>query len=87
MDCWSCGVDIGVGKLSFRASCESCQVDLHCCQNCKYYQVGLSNDCKVPGTEYVSDRVRNNFCEEFSPLGVFQDKKKGSAKKFDDLFK
>ncbi|MES2199738.1 MAG: hypothetical protein V4489_06185 [Chlamydiota bacterium] len=87
MQCWNCGAGLEVGKISFRGFCEACQADLHCCQNCKYYQVGLPNDCKIPGTEYVADRVKNNFCEEFSPLGTFIEKKRGNAKKFEDLFK
>ncbi|MBS0627463.1 MAG: hypothetical protein JSS09_04555 [Verrucomicrobia bacterium] len=87
MQCWNCGINLDVDKISFRASCEACLADLHCCQNCKYYQLGLPNDCKIPGTEYVADRSRNNFCEEFSPKGVFIQKKRGSSTKFDDLFK
>jgi hypothetical protein len=55
-------------KVSFRAICEFCEADLHVCQNCQYYSTGRPNDCLVPNTEYVSDREKNNFCEEFSPL-------------------
>lgn len=91
MNCWKCGAIITVplgGKLSFRAECDVCYAALHCCQNCKYYKIGLPNDCAVPGTEYIADRQANNFCEEFSVLGKGPDpKKKVSPKNFDDLFK
>lgn len=88
-------------KLPFRAACEECLAWLHCCKNCKNYQPGLPNDCKVPGTEYIADREAVNFCEEFELLGKAPPKK-GQAedaarrlfgngeiekkKKFGDLF-
>lgn len=90
MKCWNCQelLTQTERKISFRALCEKCGSALHCCKNCKYYAPGRPNDCAVPGTDYISDRSANNFCEEFSPLDQSpktypsQDKKK-----FDDLFK
>lgn len=42
----------------------------------------------IPGTDFVKDREKANFCEEFSPLGTFAaSKKEESKKRFDDLFK
>lgn len=91
MNCWQCGTvltDPSWGKLTFRATCEKCGADLHCCQNCKYYKPGYQNDCIVPGTEYVADRTKNNLCEEFRLLGKPPGPKDTNAKKrFDDLFK
>ena len=89
--CWNCGVllsEFDSKKIFFRATCDHCEADLHCCQNCKYYKIGLPNDCAVPNTERVSDRTRSNFCEEFSPLNHAPVKKQETAKKkFEDLFK
>jgi hypothetical protein len=79
MRCWKCGTDQEDppgGKLSFRATCIKCHSWLHCCKNCKNYQPGLPNDCKIPGTEYIPDREANNFCEEFQLLGVAPPSKK-----------
>lgn len=90
MDCWNCGIEVGItsyGKLSFRAMCDNCSAELHCCLNCKYYQPGLPNDCQIRGTEFIADRSRNNFCEEFSALGKFVSKKTKPKSNFDDLFK
>lgn len=91
MNCWNCGIQYSepsFGMLSFRSLCEKCGAALHCCQNCQFYKPGLPNDCAVPGTEYVSDRQANNFCEEFKLLGKGPTQKKNDAKKrFDDLFK
>lgn len=91
MNCPECGIQLSVplgGKFSFRATCDKCGADLHTCKNCKYYKVGYQNDCMVPGTEFVADRLKNNFCEEFSILGKGPEPKDpGAKKRFDDLFK
>lgn len=73
MKCWSCGAELDdppLGKLPFREVCDKCGAYLHCCVNCRHYKPGLPNDCKVPGTEPISDRERFNLCEEFSLLGA-----------------
>jgi hypothetical protein len=90
MDCWNCGANIAEidRKITFRAFCEACQADLHCCKNCKFYKPGQPNDCLIPGTEYYSDRQKANYCEEFAVLGTFKpSQKEDSKKRFDDLFK
>lgn len=72
MKCWKCGAeqeDPPGGKLSFRATCSVCHAWLHCCRNCKNYKPGLPNDCAIPGTDPISDREANNFCDEFQLLG------------------
>jgi hypothetical protein len=88
--CWQCGTKLEDplrGKLSFRETCDKCNVALHCCRNCKYYKPGLANDCAVPNTEFVSDRQINNFCEEFTLSGIAPSSPNTpSRKKFDDLF-
>lgn len=71
MKCCKCGVEQELkGKLSFRAKCDHCNAWLHCCINCKNYQPGLSNDCKIPGTESNPNREAMNFCEDFELLGA-----------------
>lgn len=32
------------------------------------YKPGLPNDCVVKNTDFIADRVANNFCEEFKIL-------------------
>jgi len=51
--------------------------------------VGKPNDCIVPNTEFISDREKNNFCEDFSfktkiDSSNFKTKKNISKKLFDD---
>lgn len=90
MICWKCGTqlpDPTWGKLTFRAACDKCGSDLHCCQNCKFYKPGYPNDCVVPGTEFVSDRTKSNLCEEFAILGKGpKDKDLNAKQRFEDLF-
>lgn len=72
MKCWNCSLetpDPFGGKISFREYCEACGSALHCCRNCIYYKTGLPNDCMIPNTEYVADRTKANFCDEFKLSG------------------
>ncbi|MEI6242152.1 MAG: hypothetical protein WCP39_01965 [Chlamydiota bacterium] len=70
MNCWKCKatLDLLEKKISFRAECPHCGVELHVCKNCCFYCVGKPNDCFIPDIEKVVDKERRNFCEEFSPL-------------------
>ena len=72
--CWKCGAALPDSiafdnRLPFRATCDQCQGDLHCCRNCRYYEVGMPNDCRTPDSDPVADRERFNFCEFFALLG------------------
>jgi hypothetical protein len=77
MFCWKCNQkqDLPNNKVGFRAICENCGFDLHCCKNCKYYFEGKPNDCSVPNTLNISDKEKFNFCEDF-----FQREKKSEKK-------
>lgn len=84
--CRKCGkmIELPSLKISFRATCPHCLSYLHSCLNCKNHQVGLSNECKIPGTDPIRDREGGNFCEEF----VFQEGKGGkSAPTKEDVLK
>jgi len=70
MYCYKCKkqLDLPSKKIGFKDICIFCDADLHVCKNCKYYQIGKPNDCRVPNTDFVFDREKNNFCEEFQIL-------------------
>ncbi len=91
MYCIKCGTfqEERLGKISFRAECDFCGASLHSCVHCKYYKIGLPNDCQIPGTERIVDREAANFCDEFAPLPQPTPKSSASdaKKRFDDLFK
>jgi hypothetical protein len=54
--------DLFVGRQS---QCSFCGVDLHCCLNCSFYDIGVYNDCREPQAERVLDKIRSNFCDIF----------------------
>lgn len=81
MQCYKCNSELNLpnNKIGFRQTCPNCLVDLHVCKNCRHYMVGKPNDCNVPNTEFVSDREKNNFCEDFE-IKVFSKEEKKSKK-------
>lgn len=88
--CWNCkNKNIFPSEnISFHAVCESCGFDLHVCKNCKYYSIGKPNECNISNTEYVSDREKYNFCEDFKPLEkVSSNDKKNASDVEKKLFK
>jgi hypothetical protein len=92
MKCWKCGASFETtlgGKISFRAECEKCLAALHSCMACKFYKPGYSNDCMVPGTDFIADRTKMNLCEDFAPHGNHLSSVEHSKakKRFEDLFK
>jgi len=104
MFCYKCKKKLDISyKISFKEKCEFCDADLHVCKNCKHYIVGKPNDCNILNIDFVQDKEKNNFCEEFSykeNLDKSQTKSKNDISKklfnesddspgssFDNLFK
>lgn len=76
LGCWKCGAsleDIPL-PLSRYAKCKSCNVDLHCCRMCEFYDRTVSKQCREPIAEEVKDKQRSNFCGYLQPSGnAFRD--------------
>lgn len=54
------------GKPDFRATCPACGAWIHVCVNCRFYDPGAHHECRASATaEYVADKEKFNFCEEF----------------------
>jgi len=94
MRCFACdtSIDLAPGdRVAFRATCDGCNADLHCCRNCGFHDPGAQNQCREPGAEWVGDRERANHCEDFaaSDRGGGEAAAAASAAKsvLDDLFK
>lgn len=86
--CWKCGKPLEIQeKIPFRATCPHCHAYLHSCKNCKNYSPGLPNDCKIPGTDPISDREAGNYCDEFTPLNQLKEKPSQKKDPFQKLFK
>lgn len=69
LQCWKCGAPLADVLLPFSrtAKCKSCNVDLHVCCMCKFYDTSKSNACNEPLAEKVNDKKRKNFCGYFQP--------------------
>ena len=67
--CFQCGQEIPAGRTVPRdAECPHCSSDLHCCRNCRFYDPAVSNQCREPQADWVTEKIKGNFCEFFSFL-------------------
>lgn len=87
--CHACRKELTLkDKPGRKDCCPCCEVELHCCLNCRFYSPGMHNDCQETQAEWVADKERANFCDYFT----FKDSKpeEGDDKartKFEDLFR
>lgn len=67
--CWKCGASLVDVLMPFSrlAKCKACNVDLHVCCMCKFYDVTVSNSCTEPVAEKVTNKKLKNFCGFFQP--------------------
>ena len=67
--CWKCGASLAdvLLPLSRLSKCKSCKCDLQVCRMCKYFDPKVSNSCREPIAEKVTDKNRANFCGYFQP--------------------
>jgi hypothetical protein len=67
--CWKCGASLADVLLPFSrlSKCKSCKCDLQVCRMCSYFDTKVSNSCREPIAEQVSDKTRANFCGYFQP--------------------
>jgi hypothetical protein len=91
LTCWGCNYEIVLIDKVVRAdTCPSCDKDLRCCKNCRFWDPGAHNQCRENLTEYVPDREKANFCASFEirtgKLGQDEDLLTAKAK-LESLFK
>lgn len=66
--CHKCGAAwIKRHAPSRRDRCQKCGTDMRCCRNCRHYDPSVSEQCKERDADPITDKVRSNFCEFFSP--------------------
>lgn len=65
------------GQPEISATCPHCYAFMHCCMNCRFFDAYAHNKCRIPTTEWVADREKNNFCDEFE----FKDDSDSTTKK------
>ena len=69
MVCWKCGATLAelhfpLGRLM---ECPACRAYLHACRMCRFYDPGVSRQCREDDAEEVKDKERSNFCDYFQP--------------------
>lgn len=66
--CHACGAEHRFdSQVPRRATCDSCAAELHCCNNCRFYEPSSYNECREPVAERVVDKRASNFCDLFEP--------------------
>ena len=67
--CWNCGGSLKAEPLplSRRAVCAECNVELHVCRLCQFYDPRVSDQCTEDRAEQVREKDRANFCDYFKP--------------------
>ncbi len=97
--CYKCGKPVPLGsgeKIRLRDTCPKCDADLHCCQNCDFFDPHVHNQCRETQAEWVRYKEEANHCDYFRPLmsekragaqGKASSSGDSARKKFDDLFK
>jgi hypothetical protein len=96
LNCHSCGAQTRLlpgQKIGRADTCSQCDVDMHCCRNCRFFDPGRNNQCSEPQAEWVAVKDGSNFCDYFEPRTTIDLVNRTSStpenarKNFDSLFK
>lgn len=71
--CYSCNkaLEIDAGQKILRhEECPHCQIELHCCKMCIFYDSKVYNECKEPLAERIVEKEKANFCTYFKISGT-----------------
>jgi len=90
--CYSCQFEITLdGKPKRGEACPKCAAYLHCCRNCRFYDVNAHHECREPQADFVQNKEMGNFCDYFEPAKTAPVKTSNRAaearKKLEGLFK
>jgi len=69
LTCWKCGNELPENMLPIRRTdaCKRCHAELHVCKICEFYDPHVSDSCREPIADSVSNKERANFCGYFKP--------------------
>ncbi|KAA3615391.1 MAG: hypothetical protein DWQ05_13625 [Calditrichaeota bacterium] len=91
MYCHHCQSEISVDlPVRRQETCPKCSSYLHCCKNCRFYDLHAPQQCKEPIAELVSNKESGNFCGYFEPASekpAIDKSAEEARKKLDELFK
>ena len=89
--CPNCSKEIELPeKLGFRDDCMHCNVDLHVCRFCIFFDSSAYNECKETQADRVVDKEKANFCDYFrfnSDAQAKSAQQDDIKQKLEDLFK
>ena len=65
--CFRCGASLSALSLPFsrRDECPECQVHIHVCKMCRFFDATVPKQCQEDDAEEVTEKERANFCEWF----------------------
>jgi hypothetical protein len=67
MRCYNCGTALAHGVVDFKGTCPKCQVALHCCKQCSYFEPSTRFQCRKPIPIRIAVKDAANECELFAP--------------------
>ncbi|OGQ23029.1 MAG: hypothetical protein A3I05_07360 [Deltaproteobacteria bacterium RIFCSPLOWO2_02_FULL_44_10] len=69
--------------------CPHCHADLHACRQCRFFDLTVSQQCREPQAEFVSNKEKANFCGyfEFCGKSLNVNPATDAKRKLDDLFR
>jgi len=69
LTCWKCGESLSDVEppIGLNDTCKTCQAELHVCKMCEFYDPQVSDSCREPIADSVSNKERANFCGYFKP--------------------
>jgi hypothetical protein len=69
LQCWKCGASLAevLLPLSRLSKCKACNADLHVCRLCQFFDTTVSNSCREPIAEKVTNKETKNFCGYLQP--------------------
>lgn len=92
MFCYSCQFEIALDNKPRRNdTCPKCAAYLHCCRNCRFYDVNAHHQCREPQAEFVQNKEMGNMCDYFEATQTKTapgfDRAAEARKKLESLFK
>jgi hypothetical protein len=64
--CHGCGGALDIdGPVGRRATCPSCDADLHACIQCRHYDESAARECREPCADRYVDKISSNACDLF----------------------
>ncbi|MBN1349349.1 hypothetical protein JXJ21_08065 [candidate division KSB1 bacterium] len=85
MNCFKCGMEIQLDiKPRSKDTCSRCDSYLHCCYNCRFYDVKAPNQCREPMAIPQKDKDLGNNCHYFE---IRKDKPTDTKRQMDDARK